>query len=386
MPSVVAKALQRVQGIEWGDTVRDSAVYIDGHTVVVEVIGSGIADDALVVRGLGPTNAPTELFAVDKTGLLTAAGGLDATGGQSVPSGLSNATVYLRAGDGSIEPQPPSGSGWPAKITAGFYRTQADDFIGYGVQNWLTHNGNISASGIDNRIATSSGTRDHIAGMQSVSNAAGGTLTHVYGVLVNDLLTGGTITNHYAFYAETPTTGATITNNYGVYVKDQRSVGTTINYALYTGGGDIDLNNGRITSALTHSPAANANGILAAIGGTIAEAGSGTHSVMVTMQVSAPTITNGSAASTNGAALYIPNSGSGATNNYSLMIGGGTAFMGGDVQMEAALDHNGTTVGFFGTAPTTKQTVSGAKGGNAALGSLLTALAAYGFITDSTSA
>lgn len=44
------------------------------------------------------------------------------------------------------------------------------------------------------------------------------------------------------------------------------------------------------------------------------------------------------------------------------------------------------TRGFYGAAPVAKQTVSGAKGGNAALGSLLTALANLGLITDSTSA
>ena len=44
------------------------------------------------------------------------------------------------------------------------------------------------------------------------------------------------------------------------------------------------------------------------------------------------------------------------------------------------------TVGFNNTAPVAKPTVSGAKGSNAALASLLTALAAYGLVTDSTTA
>ena len=43
-------------------------------------------------------------------------------------------------------------------------------------------------------------------------------------------------------------------------------------------------------------------------------------------------------------------------------------------------------VGFNGTAAVAKPTVSGAKGSNAALASLLTALAAYGLITDTTTA
>lgn len=42
------------------------------------------------------------------------------------------------------------------------------------------------------------------------------------------------------------------------------------------------------------------------------------------------------------------------------------------------------SAGFNGTAPITKPTVTGAKGGNAALTSLIAALVAYGLITDST--
>lgn len=41
-------------------------------------------------------------------------------------------------------------------------------------------------------------------------------------------------------------------------------------------------------------------------------------------------------------------------------------------------------VGFYGTVPITKRTITGSRGGNAALASLLTALAAYGLVTDST--
>ena len=43
-------------------------------------------------------------------------------------------------------------------------------------------------------------------------------------------------------------------------------------------------------------------------------------------------------------------------------------------------------MGFNSTAPIAKPTVSGAKGGNAALASLLTALASYGLVTDTTTA
>ncbi|GGQ48878.1 hypothetical protein [Streptomyces asoensis] len=48
--------------------------------------------------------------------------------------------------------------------------------------------------------------------------------------------------------------------------------------------------------------------------------------------------------------------------------------------------HMGTTLGFFGAAAVAKPTVTGSRGGNAALGSLISALASLGLITDGTSA
>lgn len=58
-----------------------------------------------------------------------------------------------------------------------------------------------------------------------------------------------------------------------------------------------------------------------------------------------------------------------------------------------ALQSNGTTrfsldgtgIGFYATAPAAKQTVTGSKGANAALTSLMTALSTIGLVTDSTS-
>ncbi|MEJ8671866.1 hypothetical protein WKI71_36535 [Streptomyces sp. MS1.AVA.1] len=49
------------------------------------------------------------------------------------------------------------------------------------------------------------------------------------------------------------------------------------------------------------------------------------------------------------------------------------------------LDGTANTIGFHGATPIAKQTVSGATGGNAALESLVTALATLGLITDGTS-
>ncbi len=63
----------------------------------------------------------------------------------------------------------------------------------------------------------------------------------------------------------------------------------------------------------------------------------------------------------------------------------GSGAGGGSTEVNSALKIVGN-VGFYNTAATAKQTVTGAKGGNAALGSLLTALATIGLITDSSSA
>lgn len=46
----------------------------------------------------------------------------------------------------------------------------------------------------------------------------------------------------------------------------------------------------------------------------------------------------------------------------------------------------GGKIGFYGTAPAVKQTVAGSRGANAALASLLTALATMGIVTDSSTA
>jgi hypothetical protein len=51
----------------------------------------------------------------------------------------------------------------------------------------------------------------------------------------------------------------------------------------------------------------------------------------------------------------------------------------------ALVAQTGATLGFYGTTPVTKPTVTGSRGGNAALQNLLAALAALGLIVDNTS-
>lgn len=55
-----------------------------------------------------------------------------------------------------------------------------------------------------------------------------------------------------------------------------------------------------------------------------------------------------------------------------------------DINVAGNLTANATQVGFYGTTAVAKPTVTGSKGGNAALTSLMTALANLGLVTDST--
>jgi len=75
----------------------------------------------------------------------------------------------------------------------------------------------------------------------------------------------------------------------------------------------------------------------------------------------------------------------GGSTNYAIYTGTGLVRFGDSVEIDGDLNHDGSNLGVFGTAPTTKQEVTGSRGANAALASLLTALAAYGLLTDSSS-
>jgi len=108
-----------------------------------------------------------------------------------------------------------------------------------------------------------------------------------------------------------------------------------------------------------------------------------------------------SATVTNVYGLRIGDISSGGTLNYAIYTGAGKVRFGDNVLIGTTTDgmtangslaiakdlaHRGTKVGFFNISPTTKPTVSGSRGSNAALASLLTALAGLGLLTDSSTA
>lgn len=103
----------------------------------------------------------------------------------------------------------------------------------------------------------------------------------------------------------------------------------------------------------------------------------------------------------NAYGIYLCSISAGTTQNYAIYTNAGKVRFGDNVLIGTSTDgmtangslaiaqdlaHRGTKVGFYNTTPVTKPTVTGSRGGNAALASLLTALAGEGLITNSTSA
>lgn len=77
------------------------------------------------------------------------------------------------------------------------------------------------------------------------------------------------------------------------------------------------------------------------------------------------------------------------TGAYNLEVNGDFRFVGnglinGGVEIDGSIDHDGSAVGFFGTAPAAKPTIAGSRGANVALASLINGLVSLGLITDST--
>jgi hypothetical protein len=91
---------------------------------------------------------------------------------------------------------------------------------------------------------------------------------------------------------------------------------------------------------------------------------------------------NTAGSATIGTGLTVTSGGATITAAGVAISAGGLAVVGGSATDTLKVTGN---QGFYNTAPISKQTVSGSKASNAALASLMTALAALGLVTDSTS-
>lgn len=155
------------------------------------------------------------------------------------------------------------------------------------------------------------------------------------------------------------------------------------------GTGDIQVIGTNASDVILVGDATNTSGITVGVktGSSISLQFNGSTTVAFTTGY----IGLGAAAATNGAAAI------GLSNNTYIFqnTSGGSAR--GLIGMDSSnvihlgdgsndLQIFGTKVAFFGGTPASKQTVTGSRGGNAALASLLTALATYGVLTDSSTA
>jgi hypothetical protein len=187
----------------------------------------------------------------------------------------------------------------------------------------------------------------------------------------------------------------------GGYVKGKHVFG--MNPVAYTDGADhvavgseIDFGN------LNATPGGQAYGLLIkSLGGNVGGQGGQAH-IQMQAAASSPAdngivfhVSSGTAPVATGGALITVD---GGTYTYGLDLGGG-AFTGaairlpngGDIDIQSTTGTKigtGTSkkIGFWGATPVVKQTVTGSRGANAALASLITALATAGLVVDSSSA
>lgn len=230
-----------------------------------------------------------------------------------------------------------------------------------------------------------------------ISNHIVGSMTSLYGLLIGDFSGGGTITTQYGIYMNSLINGGT---NYAIYTNvglnrfgDKVGIGISPTYQLNVAETTTDNTSGNKylqRNVYTVNPSGTFIGSYYAAGfnttftssGTatggiggiyidLGKSGGGILSVGYGINIAPISI----AASIN-YGIFIGNI-TGGSGNYSIFTGVG------DIRL---MNSSTDKIGFHGSTPVAKQTVSGSRGGNAALASLLTALANLGLITNSTTA
>lgn len=94
--AVINRALQRLQGLVWGDGTKDTSVYIEDQAVTVDALGRDAGSPAFRVRGLSTANAPTDLFVVDKSGGASWPGQVDVRAFGAKGDGVTDDTAAVR--------------------------------------------------------------------------------------------------------------------------------------------------------------------------------------------------------------------------------------------------------------------------------------------------
>lgn len=189
-----------------------------------------------------------------------------------------------------------------------------------------------------------------IGGYLLSRNYGSGAIAAQYGLAISSIYNsgGGTVGAGYGIAIEA-SSGSGITTGIGLAIGDQAAA--TTNKAIETNAGNVIFNEG------SHND-------------TDFRVEGATDPNLLMVDGSADTVQVGAATASDGAKFYVS----------------GKISASGEVEINGALNHDGTELGVFATAPTTQKTVTGSRGGNAALASLLTQLAAYGLIIDSSTA
>jgi hypothetical protein len=193
------------------------------------------------------------------------------------------------------------------------------------------------------------------------------------------------------------------------------SVGTLATSGLYTANAGITVASGTTTLGVTNAGATTLTGLTvtpntstlsalvagatsvttlatsglytASAGITIASGSLTALATGVTTLSSSGLATLNSLAVTPGDSSVVKLTASGLiTGTAGLTISSGSTTIAGTLTAQANFLHTGSAFAFFNSAAQTKQTITGSRGGNAALANLLSALANHGMITDSTTA
>ena len=241
-------------------------------------------------------------------------------------------------------------------IITGDYSTStgSNPTFGFGL-NVFTITGTAAGDGngatisnlVEADVQAPSGIISHVTGLQAEASFYGATA-------------GATVTQLESMRVASPkrkdgATAGTVTNAYGLFIEsfDGTAVGASQAFALFVEGGPS-----RLQGTLTVDNNINSY--------------SGTLDLRPNTSNAQPYFQMTDIASGGNVTLVLGAAGS-AFNVFNESIG-----------LQFQVGHNG--VGFNGASAVAKQIVSGSRGGNAAIASLLSALATVGLITDSTSA
>ncbi len=214
-------------------------------------------------------------------------------------------------------------------------------------------------------------------------NATPGALTQAGGFFVNDTAGDGITINETggATILIESTSGISLGNlsgSFGLNIVDNTASGMTL--TQNSSGGINLVGHGLGGIHLTESTAGHialtANGT-----GGVSLTDNGTGGIGITAASSGGiTMLAGNSGLTSPTGVSITEAGAGAGTGVTIQ----SNLRSVDIEAGAKLSLNANQLSFFSATGTGKPTITGSKGGNAALASLLTALAGFGLIVDST--